>query len=195
MDFVSEKSALEVDEIRVDEKATGRLPSRPSGESASVESAVEDADDEVSPPIVMSEEGEPARVHIVVYEELWPPIAKVAFPFTVIVNFDAVPRLANAALPQHSVSHLLVLHYLHELGWKAETVLAPGEHRDNKGGPPFGRGIGQRLERRQRRLKPRWTSRQRSRRSWPNRSRGSGRKDGKSLLVLATWRSSTAASQ
>jgi hypothetical protein len=108
----------------------------------SVESAVEDADDEVLPPIVTSEEEEPARVHAVVCKELWPPVAELAFPFTVIVNFDAIPRLANAALPQHSVSHLLALHYLHELGWKAETVLGPGEHRDNKGGPPFGRGIG-----------------------------------------------------
>jgi hypothetical protein len=75
MDFVPEKSTLEVDEIRVEEKATGRLPSRPSGESASVESAIEDADDEVSPPIVMSEEEEPARVHAVVCKELWPPVA------------------------------------------------------------------------------------------------------------------------
>jgi hypothetical protein len=36
MDFVPEKPALEVDEIRGDERAAGCLPSRPGGESASV---------------------------------------------------------------------------------------------------------------------------------------------------------------
>jgi hypothetical protein len=70
-----------------------------------------------------------------------------------------VPRLANAALPQRSVGHLLALHRFHELRWKAETVLGPGEHRDDESGPPFGQGLDRRLERRQHRSKPRWTSR------------------------------------
>jgi hypothetical protein len=102
MDFVPEKSVLKVDEIRVGKKATGRLPSRPSGESASAEGAVEDVDDEVSPPSTTSEQKELALVHAVVCEELWPPIAEVALPFAVIVNFDAVPGLANATLLQRS---------------------------------------------------------------------------------------------
>jgi hypothetical protein len=44
-------------------------------------------------------------------------------------------------------------------------------------------------------LQPRWTSRRRSRRAGPDGSRGSGRKGGKSLLVPAAWRPSTAASR
>jgi hypothetical protein len=63
MDFVPEKSALKVDKIRMGEKAMGRLPSRPSGISAGAEGVVEDADDEVPPPIATSEEKEPACVH------------------------------------------------------------------------------------------------------------------------------------
>jgi hypothetical protein len=98
MDFVPKKFALEVDEIHVGEKATGRLPSRPSSVSASAEGAVEDADDEVSPPIATSEEKEPACMHAVVCEELWPPVVEVAHPFTVIVDLDTIPGLANAAL-------------------------------------------------------------------------------------------------
>jgi hypothetical protein len=113
----------------------------------------------------------------------------------IVVDFDAVPGLANAALPQRSISHLLALHRLHELGWKAETVLGPGEHRDDEGGPPFGRGVDRRLECRQRRLKPSQTSRRRSRRGGPDVSRGSGREGSKSLFVPAAWRPSTAASQ
>jgi hypothetical protein len=137
MDFVSEKSALKVDEICVGEEAAGCLPSRPGGQSASAEGAVEDADDEVPPPVATGEEKELARVHAVVCEELRPPVAEVALPFAIIINFDAVPRLANAALPQSSVSHLLALHRLHKPGQKAKTILGPGEHRDNEGGPPF----------------------------------------------------------
>jgi hypothetical protein len=76
-----------------------------------------------------------------------------------------VPGLAQAALPQHSISHLLALHRFHELGWKAETVLGPGEHRDDEGGPSSGRGVDQRLEHRQHRSKSRWSSRQRSSRA------------------------------
>jgi hypothetical protein len=56
MDFVLEKPALEVDEIRMDERAVGRLPSRPGGEGAGAEGTVEDADEEVSHPIAASEE-------------------------------------------------------------------------------------------------------------------------------------------
>jgi hypothetical protein len=87
----------------------------------------------------------PARVHAVVREEFWPPVTEVALPFAVVLDFNVVPGLANATLPQRSISHLLALHRFHELGWKAETVLGPGEHQDNEGGPPFGRGVDQRL--------------------------------------------------
>jgi hypothetical protein len=78
---------------------------------------VEDADDEVLPPVVAGEEKEPAGVHAVVCEELRPPIAKVALSFAIIINFDAILGLANAVLLQRSVSHLLALHRLHEPGW------------------------------------------------------------------------------
>jgi hypothetical protein len=57
-------------------------------------------------------------------------------------------------------------------------VLHPGEHRDDEGGPSLGQSVGQQLERRQRRLKPRWTSQGRSCRILPSKSRGSGRKGG-----------------
>jgi hypothetical protein len=131
MDFVPEKSALEVDEVREGEKATGCWPSRPSGEGTSAEGTIEDADDEVPPPIMASEEEEPARVHTVVCEELRPPITEVAYPFDVVVDHNTVLGLANAALPQRSGSHLLALHRFHELRWKVEAVLGPGEHRCN----------------------------------------------------------------
>jgi hypothetical protein len=64
MDFIPEKSALEVDEICEDEKAMGCLPSRPSGEGAGTEGAVEDANNEVLPPIAASEVEEPAYCNI-----------------------------------------------------------------------------------------------------------------------------------
>jgi hypothetical protein len=99
MDYVPEKSALEVDEINGDERVARRLPSQSGGESAGAERVIEDADDEVSLPIVTGEEKELAHVHTVIHEELWPPVAEVALPFAGIVNFDAVFGLANAALP------------------------------------------------------------------------------------------------
>jgi hypothetical protein len=70
MDFVSEKSALEVDKVHEVEKAMRCLPSRPSSEGASAECAVEDVDDEVLPPIAVSEEEELACVHTIFCEEL-----------------------------------------------------------------------------------------------------------------------------
>jgi hypothetical protein len=99
MDFIPENSTLEVDEIREGEKATGCLPSRPSYEGAGAEGAVEDADDEVPPSIAASEEEEPACMHAIVREELRPPVAEVTLPFAVVVDFNAVPGLAHAALP------------------------------------------------------------------------------------------------
>jgi hypothetical protein len=116
MNFVPKKSALEVDKIRMDERAAGRLPSCPGGEGAGAEGAVEDTDEEVPHPVATGEEKELARRHAVVGEELRPPVAEVALPFTVIVNFDKVLGLANAALLQNGVRHLLALHRLHELG-------------------------------------------------------------------------------
>jgi hypothetical protein len=62
------------------------------------EGAVEDADEEVLHTVTTGEEKEQARVHAVMCEELRPPIAEVALPFTVIVNFDMVPGLADAGL-------------------------------------------------------------------------------------------------
>jgi hypothetical protein len=94
----------------------------------------------------------------IVCEELRPPIAEVALPFAIIVDFNAVPGLAHAALPQRSVRHLLAVHHFHKLGRKEEVVLGPGEHRDDEGAPSFGRGVDRRLEQWQRRLKPRWSS-------------------------------------
>jgi hypothetical protein len=148
MDFVPEKSALEVDEIRECGRAAGCCPSRPGGKGTGGESTIEDADGEVPPPIAVSEEEEPSLMHAVISEELRPPIAEVAYPFAVVIDLDALLGLANAALPQRSISHLLALHRFHELRWKAEEVLCPGEHRDYEGGPPLGRGISWRLERR-----------------------------------------------
>jgi hypothetical protein len=58
----------------------------------------------------MSEEEEPALVHAVVDEELRLPVAEVADPLAVVVDLDAVLGLADAALPQCSISHLLALH-------------------------------------------------------------------------------------
>jgi hypothetical protein len=63
----------------------------------------------------MGEEKEPSCMHAVVCEELQPPIAEVALPFTVVVNLDAVLGLANATLLQGGIRHLLALHCLHEL--------------------------------------------------------------------------------
>jgi hypothetical protein len=101
MDFALEKPALEVDEIR---------PSRPGGEVTGEEGTVEDADSESLLPVMAGEEEEPALVHTVVDEELRPPIAEVAYPLAVVVDLDAILGLANAALPQHSISHLLAFH-------------------------------------------------------------------------------------
>jgi hypothetical protein len=129
MDFIPKKPVLEVDEI---------LPSRPGGEGTDGESTVKDADSEVPLPITVSEEEEPALVYAVVDEELRPPIAEVAYPLAIVIDLDAVLGLANAALPQRSISHLLAFHRFHKLRWKAEEVLVPGEHQDCAGGPPFG---------------------------------------------------------
>jgi hypothetical protein len=101
MDFVLEKPALEVDEIR---------PSRPGGEGMGGEGTVEDADGKSFLPIATSEEEELALVHAVVDEELRPPVAEEADPLAVVVNLDAVLGLADAALPQHGISHLLAFH-------------------------------------------------------------------------------------
>jgi hypothetical protein len=67
-------------------------------------------------------------------------------PLAIVVDLDAVLRLANVALPQHSISHLLAFHRFHELRWKAEEVLGPSEYRDYEGGPPLGRDVGRWLE-------------------------------------------------
>jgi hypothetical protein len=74
MDFIAEKPALEVDEIR---------PSRPGGEGIGGEGTVKDADSEALLPIMMSEEEEPALVHAIVDEELRPPVTEVAYPLAV----------------------------------------------------------------------------------------------------------------
>jgi hypothetical protein len=71
MDFVPEKPALEVDEIR---------SSRPGGEGTGGEGTVEDADGEVPLPITASEEEELALVHAVFDEELRPSVVEVASP-------------------------------------------------------------------------------------------------------------------
>jgi hypothetical protein len=128
MNFILKKSALEVDKIRMDERAAGRLPSCPGGEIVGAEGAVEATDEEVLHPVATNEEKEPARVYAVVGEELRPPITEVALPLAVLVNFDKVLGLANAALLQDGVRHLLALHRLHELGGQAETDLSPSEH-------------------------------------------------------------------
>jgi hypothetical protein len=99
MDFVLEKSALEVDEIREGGRAMGCWPSRPSGDGTSAESTIEDADGEDPPPITASEEEEPARMQAIISKELQPPIAEVAYPFVVVVDFNAVLGRANTALP------------------------------------------------------------------------------------------------
>jgi hypothetical protein len=70
MDFVPEKSALEVDEIRESRGAAGCCSSRPGGEGTGGESTVEDADGEVLFPITASEEEELALVHAIISEEL-----------------------------------------------------------------------------------------------------------------------------
>jgi hypothetical protein len=101
MDFAPEKPALEVDEIR---------PSRPGSEGTGGEGTIEDADGESLLPVTTSEEEEPALVHAIVDEELRPPVAEVAYPLAIIVDLDAVLRLADAALPQRSISHLLAFH-------------------------------------------------------------------------------------
>jgi hypothetical protein len=98
MDFIPEKSALEVDEIRVDERAAGRLPSRPGGEGAGAEGAVDDVDEEVLHPIAMGEAKDPARVHAIIGKELWPPVTEIVLPFAVVVNLDVILGLANTAL-------------------------------------------------------------------------------------------------
>jgi hypothetical protein len=138
MDFVPEKPALEVD---------GARSSRLGGIGAGGEGGVKEADGEVLLPIVAGEEDEPALMCAVVEEELRSPIAEVAHPLAVIVNFDAVCGLAATAFPQLGVSHLLAFHRIRELGRNAEEVPRPGKCGDDAGGPPLGRDIGRRLER------------------------------------------------
>jgi hypothetical protein len=99
------------------------------------EGGIEEADGEVILPIVAGEEDEPALMCAVVKEELRPPIAEVAHPLAIIVNFDTVRGLAAAAFPQLGVSHLLAFHRVRELGRKAEEVSRPGKRRDDAGGP------------------------------------------------------------
>jgi hypothetical protein len=154
------------------------LPSRPGGEGASTEGAVEDVDEEVLHPIAMGEEEEPTRMHAIVCEELRPPVAEVALPLAVVVNLDTILGLASAAFLQDGVRHLLTLHRLHKLGRQAEAVLAPSKHRDDKGGSPFGGGVRRWLEHRQHWLKTRRASLQRCRRTWRDGPRGGGRKGG-----------------
>jgi hypothetical protein len=137
MDFIPENPALEVDEAR---------PSRLGGEGTGGEGAIEEADSEVLLPIVASEEDEPTLVHAVVNEELRPPIAKVAHPLAVVVNFDALRGLATAAFPQLGVSYFLAFHRARELGRKAEEDPGPGKHRDDAGRPSLGRDVGRWLE-------------------------------------------------
>jgi hypothetical protein len=184
MDSVSEKPALEVDEIH---------PSRPGGEGTGGEGTIEDADGEVLLPITASEEKEPALMHAVVDEELRSPVAEVAYPLAVVVDLDAVLGLADAALPQRSMSHLLAFHRFRKLRWKAKEVLGPGEYRDYAGGPPLGGDIGWRLERRLLRSEPRWASGRGGRRAGPRRVGGCGPEGGKGLLVFTARWPSTAA--
>jgi hypothetical protein len=101
MDFAPEKPALEVDEIR---------PSQPGGKGTGREGTIEDADGKSFLPVAVSEEEEPALVHTVVDEELRPPITEEADPLAIVVDLDAVLGLADAALPQCSISHLLAFH-------------------------------------------------------------------------------------
>jgi hypothetical protein len=56
--------------------------------------------------------------------------------------------LAAAAFPQFGIGHLLAFHRAREPGRKAKAVPRPGERRNDAGGPPLGRNIGRRLERR-----------------------------------------------
>jgi hypothetical protein len=126
MDFVLEKPVLEVDKVR---------PSRPGGEGTGGESTVKDADGEVLLPITASEDEEPALMHAIVNEELRPPVAEVACPLAIVVDLDVVLGLADAALPQRSMSHLLAFHRFRKLRWKSKEVLGPGEYRDYAGGP------------------------------------------------------------
>jgi hypothetical protein len=101
MDFAPEKPALEVDEIH---------PSRPGGKGTGGEGTIEDVDGKSLLPVTMSEEKEPALVHAVVDKELQPPVVEVADPLAVVVDLNAVLGLADAALAQHSISHLLAFH-------------------------------------------------------------------------------------
>jgi hypothetical protein len=98
MNFVLKKSALEVDKIRMDDRAAGCLPSCPGDEGAGTESVADDADKEVLHPVVTGEEKEPAHMHTVIREELRPLVAEVALPFAVIVNLDMILGLADATL-------------------------------------------------------------------------------------------------
>jgi hypothetical protein len=127
-------------------------------------------------------------VHAVVDEELRPSVMEVALPLAVVVNLDAVRGLAAAALPQIGISHLLAFHRVCKLGRKAEEVLGPGKHRDDAGGPPLGRDVGRRLERRFLRPKPRRTIWRRGRRVRPRESGGGGPEGSQGPLVLvARW--------
>jgi hypothetical protein len=193
MDFIPEKPALEVDEIRESGRAAGCCSSRPGDEGMGGESTIEDADGEVPFPITASEEEEPALMHAVVDEELRPPIAEVTYPLAVVVDLNAVLGLVNAALPQRSISHLLAFHRFHELRWKAEEVFGPGEYQDYEGGPPLGRGVRQRLERWSHRPKLRWAGQRRDRRAGSHEARGSSAEGSKGFLILAArWPSAAA---
>jgi hypothetical protein len=132
-----------------------------------------------------SEEEEPALVHVVVDEELRPPVTKIAHPLAVVVNLDAVLGLAAAALPQFCISHLLAFHRVRELGGKAEEVPGPGKHVDYAGGPPLGREVGRWLECRFFRPELRRTTGGRGRRTRPHRAGSGGPEGSEGLLVLA----------
>jgi hypothetical protein len=133
MDFASKKSMLKADEIR---------PSWLGSEGTGREGAIEEADGEVLLLIMVGEKDEPTLVHAIVDEELRPPITKVAHPLAVVVDLDAVRRLAAATFPQLGVGHLLVLHRACELGQKVEEIPGTDKHGDDAGGPSLGQDIG-----------------------------------------------------
>jgi hypothetical protein len=137
MDFILEKPAFEVDEI---------CPSRPGGEGTGGEGLVKDADGNSLLPVTVSEEEEPALMYAVVDEELRPPVMEEADPLAIVIDLDAILGLADAALPQCSISHLMAFHRLHKLGRKTKEVLSPGKYGNYAGGPPLDREVGRWLE-------------------------------------------------
>jgi hypothetical protein len=112
-------------------------PSRPGDKGAGAEGAIDDTDEELLRPLMTGEQEEPALLHTVVREELWPPVAEVALPLAVILDLDVVRRLAGAALLQDGMRNLPAFHPLHELGGQAKVVAAPGQYRSDKGGIPI----------------------------------------------------------